>query len=321
MRYFRYIFIICLSGFFSEGYANVETLPARAVTYTLSGGRLGDNLIAYAHAKWISYRYGLPLLYKEFPLSDLFVLDDVEVKWTDEMWNKFDHHVEFKQYDLIDAFIQRSIFFNKVLYTIPYFPNSQWELTPTANYHPTFPYFPINWKDPEFLSLLKSMIAPKTAIPPMILPKDKITVALHVRKGSGHDEANPSLTFPLKFPPDEFFITQLRNLCHQLNEQPLYVHLFTDNQNPKAIQAKYKEALSDLDIEFMCRKEENRWDANVLEDFFALTQFDCAIHGESNFSVCASFLANYQIEILPKTYHIENGAVHIDEAIIFRNSF
>ena len=189
-------------------------------------------------------------------------------------------------------------------------------MTPTEHYHPTFPDFPIDWKDPEFRVLLKSVIAPKTAIPSMILPKDKITVALHVRKGSGHDEANPSLTFPLKFPPDQFFIKELYTLYSYFNGQPLYVHLFTDNQNPGAIKAKYKEALSGLDIEFVCREEGNRWDANVLEDFFALTQFDCAIHGESNFSVCASFLADYKVEILPKTYHIENNSVHIDDVII-----
>ncbi len=310
------VFVLCLSSFFSKGYADTEKLSWHAVTYTLSGGRLGDNLVAYAHAKWVSYRYGIPILYRPFHMSNLFVFDDVEMIWTEEVEKKFNIRVEFKQSNKIDEFIQKVFFFDKVLYIIPYFPESRWELVANAHRSPYFPYFATDWKDPGFRALLKRLIAPKTPVAPMILPQNKITVALHLRKGGGYDDANAALGFPLKFPPDEFYMEQLRNLYYKLNEQPLYVHLFTDEQDPGAIEVIYQNAFSDLNIEFGCRKKGNRWDANVVEDLFALTQFDCAIHGESNFPTVASFLADYEVEIVPKTFYIEDEAVHIDEVVV-----
>ena len=44
----------------------------------MPGGRLGDQLIAYMHAKWVSYLYDIPLLYKPFHYSNDLVLDDKE---------------------------------------------------------------------------------------------------------------------------------------------------------------------------------------------------------------------------------------------------
>ena len=48
------------------------------VTYQLPYGRLGDKLITYVHAKWISYKYGLKLLYRPFEYSDKLMLSKIE---------------------------------------------------------------------------------------------------------------------------------------------------------------------------------------------------------------------------------------------------
>ncbi|MFA5306719.1 MAG: hypothetical protein WC365_04680, partial [Candidatus Babeliales bacterium] len=50
-----------------------------AVTYGLSGGRFGDNLLCYVHAKWISYKYHIPLLYFPFEYSSHLVFDEAEL--------------------------------------------------------------------------------------------------------------------------------------------------------------------------------------------------------------------------------------------------
>ncbi len=305
--------IIWMIVLFAKNYGTELVMPSHGVTYTLSGGRLGDNLMAYMHAKWISYHYGIPLIYKPFPLSDLFVFDDIEIKWTQNIQAAFNFQVEFKQYQNIDMFIKKVFFLDQVLYIIPYFPESNWELTANAHRDPYFPYFRVSWKDPEFHAFLKTLIVPKKPIAPMVLPTDKITVAVHIRRGGSYEGEDTALGFPLKFPPDEFYLDQLRKLYYIFDEQPFYVYLFTDDEDAGTIKKKYQQTLADLDIKFDCREEGNRWDANVLEDFFALTQFDCAIHGESNFSVCAGFLADYKVEILPKTFHKIDKKVYIDE--------
>jgi hypothetical protein len=56
--------------------------------------------------------------------------------------------------------------------------------------------------------------------------------------------------------------------------------------------------LSDLDVIFDSRKESS-CKTNILEDFFALTQFDCLIRPDSHFSIAASKIADYKVIISP----------------------
>ena len=59
----------------------VSSVKAAGVTYTFSGGRFGDNLISYLHAKWVAYRAGVPLLYKPFGYSGMLVMDEEEERF------------------------------------------------------------------------------------------------------------------------------------------------------------------------------------------------------------------------------------------------
>ncbi|HEV7737800.1 MAG TPA: hypothetical protein VGO47_10580, partial [Chlamydiales bacterium] len=62
-----YFCIITFSLFLHSLCANPDS--TQAITYEFSGGRFGDNLLAYFHAKWVSYKYNIPFFYKEFPYS------------------------------------------------------------------------------------------------------------------------------------------------------------------------------------------------------------------------------------------------------------
>ena len=71
--------VICAFNFGRKAEASVD--PASGVIYELSGGRFGDNLLSVAHAKWVAYSLGLPLVYLPFPFSDCFQLSiDPSVK-------------------------------------------------------------------------------------------------------------------------------------------------------------------------------------------------------------------------------------------------
>lgn len=54
-----------------------------ALSYTFSGGQLGDNLIAYFHAKWLSLKYQLPLVYNGFPHADFLKLSEMDLSSAD----------------------------------------------------------------------------------------------------------------------------------------------------------------------------------------------------------------------------------------------
>lgn len=301
------------------------------LTYNFSGGRFGDCLIAYIHAKWVAYKYGLKFLYRPFFYSDQLVLHKEELP--------FD---KTKQYDrkikLIDeAQINTDISAN-CLYIVPYYPECIAEL---IQYKKNYPFCcAVDWNDQVFLAQIRYLISPIKELQLLSLPTDCRCVALHVRKGGGYD-AKPLLdggifrttrgataadvSYPLKFPPDDFYIEQLRNVSTSFNNAPLYVYIFTDDQNPKRLADKYAAELNLPNIIFDYRKTGNVHNANVLEDFFSMMKFDVLIRSESSFSLVASRLAPGQLVIYPITANYlsnmqwENGPLKILKFGVIKN--
>jgi len=66
-------------------------------------------------------------------------------------------------------------------------------------------------------------------------------------------------------------------------------------------------------ITFACRENGNRHDRNVVDDFFALTKFDCLIRSDSNYSLMASKFADYKIQISPHAITKKGHEVIISE--------
>lgn len=295
---------------------STEIVPKsrQAVTYEQSPGRFGDNLLSYIHAKWIAYKNGITVLYKPFVYSDQLMLHEFELLYHESDKNKFNKVVVLGKNKQVNPYEAAS-----VLYFVPYFPESKWELKNCKSFTGgAWDYFEIDWCDTGFIAELKKVIAPRKPKAHMSLPADRITVAIHLRKGGNHDTPETLPGFPLKFLHDEFYIQQLKELYILLQQQPLYVYLFTDDNHPEKLMAKFKDNLKGLAIEFDCRRQGNSDRANVLEDFFALQQFDCLIHSESNYSFIASKLGNYMVSMYPDSFHKEQGRIvydHINVAI------
>ena len=150
----------------------------KAVTYDLGGGRFGDKLVGYAHAKWISYKYNIPLLYKPFIYSNQLALHSIERLYIDE--NAF-RKVVLPQYGDNINYEPND---ESVLFNIPYFPETLSEhQCPGMHY-----YFAVDWDDPGFKYELKRLIKPTVHTNPFLeLPKHRISVAVHVREGGNSD--------------------------------------------------------------------------------------------------------------------------------------
>lgn len=292
-----------------------------AVTYLFSTGRFGDNVLAYCHAKWISYCYKIPLLYQPFKYSDELALHYQETHY-DNWPHSFETMVQLEQPLTIDAQAN-------TLYLVPFFPESSLEicLPPFCSY-----YFAVNWNDPEFKKEIQAMIRPVSKnYVPLELPHGYISVALHVRRGTHYDsilgidvkDLSDYHKGPLlfKIPPDSYYIDQLKLIAHMYSNQPLYVYLFTDDPHPEHLIQTYKNSLSEYDIVFDCSENKNDHDSNVLEDFFKLvfTPFNCLVRPDSHYSFIASKLGSYDLVISPK-HHILNGLIAlIDEVEIEYN--
>lgn len=283
-----------------------------AVTYSFSGGRFGDNLVSYCHAKWISYKYDVPLLYKPFEYSDQLAMHVLEAHYSEEMEQEFNQVVEYVR---ADSSIDTK---KRYLYEVCYFPEDIFIRSRTI-----VPYFNIDWHNQEFKKLLQKMICPINPIEKPIIPEGYIGVALHVRRGTGWDIPGHRMTsqeltayMPGRFAPDSFYISQLKRLIEFFPHNMLYVYLFTDHDKPEELAEKYRQAINCDRLVFNYRKSENNEFINVLEDFFALMSFDCLIRAESHFSIIASKLGNYKVVISP--YHaITEGENTIIDKIAF----
>lgn len=273
---------------------NIGNVQASAVTYEFSGGRFGDNLVAYSHAKWISYKFNIPILYQPFPCSDKLAMHKKELFYNNEI-NKYKEIIRVNK----ECNIKKD---EDILYVVPYFPESELELKDIQFSHS----FAVDWTDKNFINILKENIKPLIDLNTFSIPQDYITVAVHIRKGTGYDiqQLNEfkALTFmyPFKFISDSYYIEQINKISEICGEKKLYVCIFTDHRNPYEIYEIYKKEITDSKILLDVKINDNLHDEiNILSDFFILTQFDCLIRSDSNFTIMASKLANYKIEISP----------------------
>ena len=306
-----------------------------AVTYTLSGGRLGDNLTAYIHAKWVAYKFNIPLLYKPFHYSDQLMMHDKELQYKEE-------HAKNRSMNMLKK--NKALEFqthSNTLYVIPYFPESlqehrKPECSPevlpnlSKGISNDFCYMHVDWEDKAFQKEIRSMISPKKSLNLLNLPNDCITVAVHIRrqdsvcpilsetphKNYKSNQQYMDVNYPLKFPSDNYYIDQIKLIAQILHGNKIYFYIFTDNEKPELLVKKYSDAISDPSIIFDYRKAENHHDKNVLEDFFSLMQFDCLIRSDSNFSLIASKLADFKIVISPLHHRWEGRTLIIDKVNI-----
>jgi hypothetical protein len=259
-----------------------------AITYKESKGRFADRFLGYIHAKWVSHQVGIPVLYKPFLFSDQFAFDDFEEVWTLEKERSF----EKKTIYTADITIE-----DCALYEIPFFSDC---LDDEKITHQK-PIFKMDMRDQAFRSIIKQAFTLKMERPKHLFPniENLFTIALHVRRGGGFDPKFPFLLWPLRFTPDSYYIDSIRLISSLFPDRPLYAYIFTDDLNPGKIAGTFASALSDLPIQFDCRREGNHHDLNIVEDFLAMMEFDCLIRSASNYSLIPAIAADYEVVISP----------------------
>jgi hypothetical protein len=279
-----------------------------AVTYQLSSGSgMGDLLLGYLHAKWISYQYGYPLLYKPFKYSDEFALHDLEEPLSEK--RVFKEHLLTSDLGILTCPRSRDL-----LYEVLFFSDLQedWVL------RPEWTVFPIDWKDEGFRRLLKPFLAPRKRTIEKKSSQDGITVALHIRRGGARDMPHSYSTclWPKRFAPLSYYVAALQKLIEIFPNTPIYVHIFTDHQHPEEIAEELQSHFWERPV-FFTHKEANCGVTNVVEDFFELFEFDCLIRSLSNYTLVHSLVGDYKVVIAPIsgywTIRGEQGEYQIDE--------
>ncbi len=292
----------------------VESTPSKkpqknnGVTYGFSGGRFGDNLISYFHAKWIAWKHGLPFFYIPFSGAEMLQLSVREPPLSDEY--------TFNKTFTISKIEQVTKTPNSTLFTIPFACDCKFEHDNQTELQKSLlgysPYIAVDWEHPEFHKEVVECLTPKSPIPTLPLPHDKMTVAVHVRRGGDWDNYSEiSKVLPLKFPPDNYYISQIKRVLELCPDKPLYVYIFTDDKHPEVIVKKYSLELKSPKITWGYGWSNKFQDGSAMwRDFYSIGKFDCLIQSTSNFSAMASQLGQYLFTITPTSgYYKDNQAV------------
>ena len=287
-----------------------------AVTYKPVGSRFGDCIINYVKSKYFSHKYSLPFYYKPFKYSNLLTMHQLEKRFDTPVEKKFNTIVSLNNEQQINTRNNNILFISNF-------------------YSKTDDLYTYMVENPSFAAEIKKMLAPINP-PEVDVPTHIVTIALHIRKGGGYDkplaseqyydidyklltiknlETKPRKTYadhiwPTKFPPEQYYVDQLKTVSSLLNDAPLYVYIFTDEHNTHALVERIKKAVKKENIIFDYRKDNNKHDLNVVEDFYTMGLFDCLIRSNSLYSQTAELLGNHKIIIYPKdTGWIDNKLI------------
>ncbi|MCH9613162.1 MAG: hypothetical protein SP1CHLAM54_01590 [Chlamydiia bacterium] len=269
-----------------------------SVSYTLNGGRLGDNLLSYLHAKWIAEKEGYNFYFEPFDYSDKFAFHTNEmVKPKAKLYKEVVYRRPLKEITSKKP----------LLYLVNYFPEALEDRVGGA-----YSTFDVDWTDKAFLKVAKEMVTSREKLSLVPLKEGHFNLALHIRRGSGGDTPMEIVSRPLKFPPLSYYVEGILKVSRLIGNKPIYAYIFTDAKDPNALKKQLQNELGDLQVTLDCGS------SDVLTDFFSMMAFDGIVRASSNLSFVAAKLGQMQVEIAPKHFTVANGSVTpvVDQLIL-----
>lgn len=312
-------------------YIHINLFCTSFVQYTLSHGRFGDQILAYAKAQYIAYKNGIPLLYTPFHGSDLIQLAHAKLPYAYCDTTKY-----FKE-----IIVNNDTIINKEKQHTLYSVSLSTKHKDITNLDSIAIYA---LQDKAYGEIVKKMLTPIVHVHAIEWPKDCVTVSLHVRKPSGHDtkltskqlynaddykniEPTPiekkgtmpsDKRYPHKFPPDQYYIDQINHLPEIFPDQHLYVYLFTDYNDPEELVSLYKPYIKNKNVTLTCHNKEQQTYMSFIDDYYNMAQTNCLIRPSSNFSRAVQLLGNHEIIIYPKKAEWREDAVIVSTVCILK---
>lgn len=273
-------------------------------------GRLGDQIWNICKSLMLADKYSLPFIMKPFNESEHFPIHrTIDNAQSENNIVRISHETD------IETNLEKDVLFLSHFYTKP--------KTVLYNYC---------LENKEFQKKLTALFTPNI-ITNINLPNNKITVGMHIRKGSNTDTATSSLQeyyvheneisytvdskeipvasaaqqtssnamdkrYPIKFPPNQYYIEALKKFSELVHHQPLYVHVFTDSKNPEELLEQLK-TVNLSNVEWHIRNNKEKHNNTLISDFAQMTKFNCLIRPDSSFSKVIQLIGNYTTIIYP----------------------
>jgi hypothetical protein len=332
-------YILFLSISFS-----VYAIPS-AVTYTLErAGRFGDCVLMYCKAKYFAVKRNMLLLYKPFSFSNELTLHTRETYWTQDLGNKFQHKKRVTCAQDIDPNTSDTLYIVDLFTTFADVApqRTHRQLEPVDHWINLFAdeIYQMMQQDQAYKSIIKDMLKPTRTFPLADFPPRHISVAVHIRTGTGYDgnlwskqlysefkrttQKIVPATFwiadcacPLRFPPIQYYIDQINNLSDLVNGYPLYVQIFTDDEHPEEILNNIKKCCDGAIT--ITLGTSGLWQNRTIDDIYAMSMFDCLIKPCSFFSGISQLVGNHKLIIRPDDFCYDDQALYITDMMFTIN--
>lgn len=287
------------------------------ITYRWHDGRMGDNIINVVKCRYLSYKYNIPFLFSPFPHADFFAFSRHPHASSTSCTKKTTINSE---QELNHKKIDTHALYESNFYTTLTHPDIVKRSYVIDRSQEIYDYA---IKHPDFYAQLIDDLKPIQSYQQLKVPKDRICIAVHIRKGGGYDAPIKSKQFykkpsqlpatsekrngrgadeshPFKFPPNQYFVDQIGMISELLGNPPLFVYIFTDDNNPQILCNQIKQAVHKPNITFGCRTYDNHHSKNILDDLCNMAyQFDCLIRSASSFAWVAQLIGNHKVIISP----------------------
>ena len=279
----HYVMCFFLCGISYATMSVSKAIRKPAITFHRNGGRFGDDLLSYAQAWWLAYKYDLDFFLTPFTYSEMLELHYKHPHINSDIVSKYKHTYVINRGRNFPLPVDE-----KGFYYSTYYCNSG-----------------INWSDETFRDAMKQYIAPHGEWHYMELPNTMRTVAIHVRRGGGYriDSDFCRRRRPYHFPSVEYYGNSLQLLLDRYPNENFFVHIFTDDRDPAGVAQSIKQCINLSDesrVEFSWRMKGNNYATNVVEDFFDMTRFMYLIRPNSNMSIFAERIGDHDIVIVPR---------------------
>lgn len=282
------------------------TSAKNGITFHVTG-RLGDNIMTYCQHVLLAQKYNLDLYVPHFRYKEFFALASFEKNLTDipRYFRKARLRKEFE----IKTTILNYLFVSSYYMHLTGIKSND-ELGDLL--------FKRSIEDPAYGSHIRTALALPAIKATIELPRARISVAVHIRKGCGDDYPLFSKQYEtdshnkpenlmysdkyhnIKFPPEQFYAEQLEKLYHYLNAAPLHVYIFSDAKTPEDIVQRMQAYLADrCDIIFSVQQSNTINAQSILSDIVNMSICDYLIRSESHFPWIAQMIGNHKGIIRP----------------------
>jgi hypothetical protein len=298
--------------------------------------QIGENMIELALAKILSLKYNLPLLYKPIKYSDLFVISDVETKLEDQ---KFDARIPVQTENDIKCELNNNakniLFWTTIRTKIDSIESQhiqelkrvlQPKKIPLVNRIPT-DQITIAVHIRKGNGGGEHYDGQVSSLQEFDFDRNRVKY-LHNYNNYPFDWETYQRNSPVnlvdkvdswftKFPPNQYYIDQIKWLVNSVKEKKIYIQIFTDDKSPLDLLQNIKQHFNNPNITLHFENNTDYLFADrIIQDLYSMSRFDILIRSQSYFARLAELMGNHKLIVYPLKAHWEQKKLIMNTIVI-----